>query len=440
MHLLIVLTIAAGEFTPVIWTFNMRRPMQTSRKFWSTEQGGVTIPFTLLIPVVIFLLGLSIDYSNALRVRSALQTDADSAVLAAASLLGGSDGQAIAVAEKYFDTALSARGLAEEKVTRTISRDSGSGDYQADVHYAVKTRFAGFAGINNFNVSVLASAAPADGTRVLDIAMCIDATGSMQPVLDAVTANAMAMFTQLNSEFASRNLPEFDAVRARPIFFRDFGGNARWYSVARGGRVDKFPHGFVPRPAGDARNLGDDVPMRAAGDFYNLIDKSADLHTFVMTEVESGGGDYTESGLECLNEAMNSRWTHVGDRVKTATGNKSATDVFSVIAIWTDQNAQVPSFGPSLQNPNYPPVSEMPRNYAGLTAKWNDGNVIPQANKLLAMFVPNAAPTSGWDPVMAWDRYMHAGTLTDGTSQMVDRLADVVATVIATSGKVRLTN
>ncbi len=410
------------------------------KSFVEGQCGGVAIPFTLVLPAIVLLFGLSIDYSNAQRVRSALQTDADSAVLAAASLLGASDRQAIAVAEKYFDTALSGRGLTEGNVNRTISRDRSSGEYRADVRYAVKTRFAGFAGINNLNVSVLASAAPAEGTRVLDIAMCIDATGSMQPVLDAVTANAMAMFTQLNSKFASRNLPEFDAVRARPIFFRDFGGNARWYSVARGGRVDKFPLGFVPRPAGDARNLGDDVPMRAASDFYDLIDRSTDLHNFVMTEVESGGGDYTESGLECLNEAMNSKWSYVGDRVKTADGNRSATDVFSVIVIWTDQNAQVPSFGPSLQNPNYPPVSEMPRNYAGLTAKWNDENVIPQANKLFAMFIPNAAPTSGWDPVMAWDRYMRAGTLTDGTSQMIDRLADAVASVVATHGKVRLTN
>ena len=82
----------------------------------------------------------------------------------------------------------------------------------------------------------------------------------------------------------------------------------------------------------------------------------------------------------------------------------------------------------------------MPGDYAGLAAKWADETRIPQANKLLAMFIPVAAPTSGWNPIMAWDRYMRAGTLTEGTDDMVDRMAEAVKTVISRSGQVRLTN
>ena len=121
-------------------------------------------------------------------------------------------------------------------------------------------------------------------------------------------------------------------------------------------------------------------------------------------------------------------------------GTQKATDVFPVIAIWTDQDTHAPSFNYSLLNPNYPPASNMPRDYAGLLEKWTDSTKIPQANKLLAMFIPDSALTNNWQAVQAWDRFMHVGTLTDGTNQMVARLADAVETIVAKSAAVRLTN
>ena len=259
------------------------------------ERGGVAAVIALALPVLMLTTGLAIDYANALRIESNLQSDADSAVLAAASAIGVRPGEAAALGQNFFYAALERRGLSRNSVTLNLNHIAASNTFAAAAAYSVPVYFMSIAGYDTLAVNVSAAASPADGTRVLDIAMCIDATGSMQPVLDAVTSNALSLFANLNTHFAAANIPEFDAVRAWPIFFRDFGGNAGRYSVAAGGQVDKYPHGWESRPAGDARNYGDDVPLRAAADFYSLVDQSADLHLFVNGEVESGGGDYTES-------------------------------------------------------------------------------------------------------------------------------------------------
>ena len=403
-----------------------------------SNSGSVAVLFALLTPVLFLFVGLAVDYTNSVRIKSAIQSEADSAVIAAAAFIGP-ESEALELAETYINNALVKRGLSHSTTSKSIERDKVTDDFVLSLTYQMPTRFAGLAGIQNFELDVKSAAAPKGGTRVLDIAMCIDATGSMQPTIDAVKTNALNFYTTLNAELAARRLEKFDAVQVRPIFFRDFGGNWKWYDVATGGQVDKYPLGFENRPAGDPKNYGDDVSMRAAADFFNVIDKQADLQAFVTPEIESGGGDDTESGLECLNEAIDSRWTRVGDKVTTANGDQKATDVISVIAIWTDENAHEPSFNYSLLNPNYPNASKMPRDYAGLRAKWDSETSIPQKNKLLATFMPPSAPSSGWDPVQAWPRTMRAGSLTDGTDQMVNSIVDAVSTIVSKSAATRLT-
>ena len=294
-------------------------------------------------------------------------------------------------------------------------------------------------GIDSLDVSVDATATSQRVGRALDIAMCIDATGSMQFLIDGVIARALGFYGNLNSELSTRGLPEFDLIRVRPIFFRDFGGNYK-YNAGDGWKVDKFPNGWEVRPPNTPTNNGDDVPMRAAPAFYKLPFEETDFEAFVQPEVESGGGDYTESGLECLNEAMNSPWLRVGDPITVVSGPTTASSVMSVVAIWSDENAHEPDHAFSLDNPNYPLDTVMPRDYAGLAAKWADPARIPQDNKLLVHFYPNGLPqsgiaptnpASGWAPILAWDKYLRGGTLDEGVTRMIEKIADAVATMPA---------
>ncbi len=403
------------------------------------EDGSITVVFAVTLLVILTAAGIGTDYSNAHRARTLVQTKVDAAVLAGASVENVTeDGKSAAI--KFLDDALESENMSDSVISRVVSIDPDTGGVSATVRARINTYLLQVVGKDTIDLTVTASAARARQTRVLDISMCIDATGSMQSVLDAVKNNTLSFFTELNAEFAAQGIDSFASVRVRPIFFRDYGGNWSSYDVATGGSVDKYPLGFEARPAGDSRNYGDDVPMRAAPDFFNATTDAASLFSFVDPEVESGGGDYPESALECLNEAIDSPWLRPGDAVDTGTGTINADTVFSVIAIWTDQDVHAPGFSYSLLNSNYPPASKMPRNYADLTTKWSNSTKIPQENKLLALFIPTAAPTSGWEPIMDWDRLMRAGTLTDGTDNMVRRIAEAVATIDSATKGSRLTN
>ena len=56
---------------------------------------------------------------------------------------------------------------------------------------------------------------------MVDIVMCIDATGSMTPTLDAVKANAL-LFDQNLKDAIQRRGRQIDSIRVRPVYFRDF--------------------------------------------------------------------------------------------------------------------------------------------------------------------------------------------------------------------------
>ena len=409
------------------------------RRFLPEDAGSIAPIFVICILGVLGVLGVAVDYSRASNAKSQLQNIADAAVMAGASQATRTQDQ-VRVASDHFQTMLEQSGAQLDVDGVSITTPGGDGSLVIEVRATLPTTISGLWGRSDMPITVRSTAGRAEGTRVLDVAMCIDATGSMQFLLDSVKANAMGFFPALNAEFVARGIQSFDAVRIRPIFFRDYGGNGAGghYDVSSGGEVDKFPLGWEPRPAGDARNYGDDVSMRAAPGFFDMETDAGSLDVFVAPEVESGGGDNPESGLECLNEAMMSAWTRVGDTVTTAGGPKRASSVFSVVTMWSDQDVHAPSYSYSLLNPDYP-VS-MPLDYAGLLQKWDDPARIPQANKVLAFFVPAGQLLNNWAPVTAWDRYVLAGSVSDAMTGMVTRLVDAVATVPSGMQATRLMN
>jgi hypothetical protein len=392
--------------------------------------------------------GLAIDYARAIDSHTKLQALADSAALAGASDGASELEDRVTYAKNFLKAAGPQKSNLSAKVTGVdVTGDAATNTVVVKITASQDLALLKILGFPGTDVSATASASSGRGARVLDVAMCIDATGSMQPILDAVTNEALNFANNLNQQLANQSLPPVDSIHVRPIFFRDFGGNnptgrgriSGSYTVASGGNVDKFPNGTQWRAAGDGRNYGDDVPMRAAPGFFDLYDQATDFRDFVLPEVESGGGDYPESGLECLNEAMDSPWTRTGDIVKTANGPKPATDVMSLIVVWTDEDAQPPGFATSLLNPSYPIASKMPRDYTGLEAKWLDSSVIPQEHKMLAMFGPESGYTDGWDPIMAWNNFLTVGSLRNGTTDLVGRLATVVGGMMPANRSAALT-
>jgi hypothetical protein len=169
--------------------------------------------------------------------------------------------------------------------------------------------------------------------------------------------------------------------------------------------------------------------------FFNLPSQRTSFSDYVSPEAASGGADWPEAGLECLNEAMDSTWAKVGDI--PSGGTKPLQAVYPVIALWTDATAHRPSYSVSLKNPAYPPVAKMPRTYDTLRAKWDNPLTIDQNRKMIVFFGdPNQNGTDvdgvadAWLKVKNWPGFMVGGTLTEGNSQLVSKLADAIASKV----------
>lgn len=198
------------------------------------------------------------------------------------------------------------------------------------------------------------------GAYNVDIVMCIDATGSMAPILEEVKANAMS-FYQKFSDTMDDNDKSVEELRIKVIAFRDFG-------------VDSDPV--------------------QESEFFTLPDQSEQFRAFVSGIEARGGGDIPESGLEAIALALKSNWTTGGTKRRHA------------VLVFTDAPAL--PLGARKDSPNYP--AGMPADLAQLGAWWEgtdqtlSSTYQPKAGRLV-VFGPNAEP---WTEMQAWNRYWPA--------------------------------
>lgn len=415
---------------------NPRALLRSCLRFLRHTGGGLSPAFAIILVPTVAMVGVGIDYNTTLRIRTKLQTAVDMAVLSAAKL-EDADGSREATAKRYFESQLTQDVLAMVKT----SEFKLAGDLKSitgTVSAAVPTTLTHIIGQTEMATNVASTAAIAKpSVRQLDIVMCVDATGSMTATLNAVKANVLNFESNLNTELTKRGTDKFDLIRARVIYYRDYGGiklngnNTNVYVWNNGTYVNKAIKASDP----DYWTYVGDIPPMKASTFFELPAKRTDMQNFVNPEVAWGGGDLPESGLECVNEAMDSPWAKVGD-VPPSLG-KAIEAIYPVIVVWTDAAAHKPAYSVSIKNPNYPPAQKFPRSYPGLLNKWNDAGVISQLNKLLIFFGnpdlssnDNDGKADGWQNVKTWPRYTLGGTLTEGNQNMVSKIADAISKVV----------
>lgn len=198
------------------------------------------------------------------------------------------------------------------------------------------------------------------GEYYVDIVICIDATGSMAPIIDEVKENAMS-FYQRFVDSMEENDKDVAQLRIKVIAFRDY--------------------------------ICDSVPMLES-DFFLLPEQSAAFKSFVSGIEACGGGDTPENALEAIAIALKSKWTTSGAKRRHA------------ILVFSDAPAL--NLGERAGCPNYP--TGLPRNTAQLGAWWEGtdqtlgGTYQAKAGRLVA-FVPNATP---WTELQSWNRYWPA--------------------------------
>ncbi|MBO4667683.1 MAG: VWA domain-containing protein [Bacilli bacterium] len=177
----------------------------------------------------------------------------------------------------------------------------------------------------------------------VDIVMCIDATGSMGPIINDVKRNALSFYQKFVDEMNAKG-KSVQQLRIKVIVFRDYG-------------VDSEP--------------------MVESKFFLLDDEKEEFANFVNKIEASGGGDAPENSLEALALAMKSDWVRTGAVRR------------HVIMLYTDNTAL--ALGERRDAPSYP--KDMPASMADLRDIW-DGQDMERRAKRLLLFAPDVEPWS----------------------------------------------
>ena len=198
------------------------------------------------------------------------------------------------------------------------------------------------------------------GNYYVDIAMCIDGTGSMSPIIEEVKGNAISFYHKFIDAMEEVD-KDVAQLRIKVIVFRDYGV--------------------------------DDEPM-VESEFFTLPEQNDEFTSFVNSIEAKGGGDEPENALEAISLALKSDWTTEGAKQR------------HTILVFSDASAL--KLGERASAGSYP--AGMPKDLAELGAWWEgtdqslDSTYKRRAGRLIA-FVPNSEP---WTDLQAWNRYWPA--------------------------------
>lgn len=198
------------------------------------------------------------------------------------------------------------------------------------------------------------------GNYNVDIALVIDGTASMRPIIEEVKRNALS-FNEKFLAAMEREGKSVSEVRVKVIVFRDFACDSK--------------------------------PLEES-EFFKLPEDNERFHAFVSGIEAIGGGDVPENALEAIATAIKSDWTTGGRKRRHA------------VLLFTDAPAL--ALGDRADSPNYP--QGMPKDLAEL-GDWWEGNdqsfeSTYQSNAgRLVVFAPNAYP---WEDLQTWNRYWPA--------------------------------
>ncbi len=191
----------------------------------------------------------------------------------------------------------------------------------------------------------------------VDLVFCIDATGSMDHILDTVKQNALNFYDDFK-EVMEEKKKHVSQLRIRVIAFRDY--------------------------------LEDQDKAMLLTDFFTLPDEAEAFRSRIQCIEAEGGGDDPEDGLEAIAYAIkNSKWSFSSEKRR------------HVIVVWSDEGTHPLGYGSS--SPYYP--SNIAKDFDELTAWWGTKTapgIMDENAKRLVMFTPNKP---GWSTIRAnWNK------------------------------------
>lgn len=213
-------------------------------------------------------------------------------------------------------------------------------------------------------------------TYTVDLVFCIDATGSMNPVLNMVKNNALSFYSDLMNALNAKG-KRVESVRIKVIAFRDY--------------------------------LEDMDDAMLVTDFFSLPEDTEEFTDTVRGIKAFGGGDIPEDGLEALAYAIRSDWSTSGTKRR------------QIIVLWSDAPPHPVGFGK--ESEYYP--EGMAKDFRELTDWWeNEQNgYVNRRAKRLILYTPGTDESKGYDPeseypwdniVNNWNNVIHFPSVAGG--------------------------
>lgn len=221
-------------------------------------------------------------------------------------------------------------------------------------------------------------------TYAVDLVFCIDATMSMDPILDTVKVHALNFYQDFQ-QVMDRKKKRVQQLRVRIVAFRDY-----YYDREQAMLVTNF---------------------------FDLPTQAEDFEACVKSIEADGGGDDPEDGLEALAYAMKSDW------------NTKAQKRRHVIVVWSDEGTHDLGYGKSAAN--YP--RGMARDFNELTRWWGSRQcpgIMDEAAKRLLLFTPSKNSWNlirdNWNNVIQYESDAGSGLKDCDYEQILNAISNTI--------------
>ena len=229
-------------------------------RFTADDHGAIAIIFGIVLVPLLLGIGLSIDYTHALRVKQHLGSAVDAAALAVGSWADLSETEITAKAQSFFDANYTADGLG---VLGSLNVSVQDGVISLRATSTVNTTFMQLAGINQVTVNAFTEVTL--NHKQIELIMVLDNTGSMSwsGKLDALKAAANTLVDVLM--VADQNAAVNEDVKIGLVPF----------AAAVNIGADKLNSGWIDIAAQSSVASEDFQPGTNVLDLYNSIQNRA---------------------------------------------------------------------------------------------------------------------------------------------------------------------
>ena len=260
------------------------------RKFLKDEGGNFATILGVALTPVIMCAGISVDYVGFKRVETRMTLSAEAAMLAASKEVQKSREEDYAdngtydlsnaqlvekldeVFKPHFEANFEAGGYDLDQDSYTLEYMEVDDQAKVMITMNYDTAVMKAFGYDKMTArkEMIINMKVQPKNYVIDIVMCIDATGSMQNTLDAVQASAKTFNKDLRTELGVGEFSQKLKIRVRPIFYRDWE-EGRDYQTAYANYeqdLEDWEDEWGDWQPGDSSGLSDSERNQLLNSFY----------------------------------------------------------------------------------------------------------------------------------------------------------------------------